>query len=98
METLHNDDNGGGSARCPLPDQSFPESVSEERDIHTDYNGCHHHCVKHTSYLPAHFSTLRLRHLSALCAGEPCEGTINSPARSEFTSAAHQTCSAQAAD
>ena len=37
--------------------QSFPESVSEERDIHTDYNGCHHHSVKHASYLSAHFST-----------------------------------------
>jgi hypothetical protein len=31
--------------------------VSEERDIHTDYNGCHHHSVKHASYLSVHFST-----------------------------------------
>src|SRR3974390_3111459 len=44
--------------------QSFPESVSEERDIHTDYNGCHHHSVKHASYLSVHFSALRLSRLS----------------------------------
>jgi hypothetical protein len=35
--------------------QPFPESVSEERDIYTDYNGCHRHRVKHSSYLSAHF-------------------------------------------
>ena len=40
---------------------SSPESVSEERDIHTDYNGCHHDTVKHASYVFVHFSTLRLR-------------------------------------
>ena len=39
--------------------------MSEERDIHTDYNGCHHHSVKHASYLSVHFSTLRPRRLSA---------------------------------
>src|SRR5262249_42763758 len=38
--------------------QPFPESVSEEREIYTDYNGCHRHRVKHASYLSAHFSTL----------------------------------------
>jgi len=36
--------------------QPFPESVSEEHDIYTDYDGCHHHHVKHDSYLSAHFS------------------------------------------
>ncbi len=36
--------------------QPFPESVSEEREIYTDYDGCHRHHVKHYSYLSAHFS------------------------------------------
>jgi hypothetical protein len=36
--------------------QPFPESVSEEREIYTDYDGCHRHHVKHESYLSAHFS------------------------------------------
>jgi len=31
--------------------QPFPESVSEEHEIHTDYNGGHRHHVKHDSYL-----------------------------------------------
>jgi hypothetical protein len=35
--------------------QPFPESVSEEREIYTDYDGCHRHHVKHASYLSAHF-------------------------------------------
>ena len=35
--------------------QPFPESVSEERDIYTDYDGCHRHHAKHGSYLSAHF-------------------------------------------
>src|SRR5579864_4732334 len=39
--------------------QPFPESVSEEREIYTDYDGCHRHHVKHDSYLSAHFSYLR---------------------------------------
>src|SRR6266404_7134516 len=36
--------------------QSFPESVSEEHQIYTDYDGCHRHRVKHPSYLSAHLS------------------------------------------
>jgi hypothetical protein len=36
--------------------QPFPESVSEEHEIYTDYDGCHRHRVKHDSYLSAHFS------------------------------------------
>jgi hypothetical protein len=36
--------------------QPFPESVSEEHKIYTDYDGHHHHHVKHDSYLSAHFS------------------------------------------
>jgi hypothetical protein len=36
--------------------QPFPKSVSEERDIYADYDGCHRHRVKHSSYLSAHFS------------------------------------------
>ncbi|MGA2089734.1 MAG: hypothetical protein ABSG66_12545, partial [Stellaceae bacterium] len=35
--------------------QPFPESVSEEHEIYTDYDGCHRHHVKHHSYLSAHF-------------------------------------------
>jgi hypothetical protein len=36
--------------------QPFPESVSEETEIYTHYNGYHRHRVKHTRYLSAHFS------------------------------------------
>jgi hypothetical protein len=36
--------------------QPFPESVSEEQNIHNDYDGCHRHDVKYDSYLSAHFS------------------------------------------
>src|ERR1019366_3201107 len=35
--------------------QPFPESVSEEQEIYTDYDGCHRHRVKHDRYLCAHF-------------------------------------------
>jgi hypothetical protein len=28
--------------------QPFPESVSKEHDIYTDYDGCHRHRVKHS--------------------------------------------------
>src|SRR5229473_3021289 len=38
--------------------QPFPESVSEEHEIYSDYDGCHRHHVKHDSYLSAHFSQL----------------------------------------
>jgi hypothetical protein len=34
--------------------QPFPESVSQEREIDTDDDGCHHHHVKHYGYLSAH--------------------------------------------
>src|SRR5579862_4716031 len=37
--------------------QPFPESVSEEHDIYTDYDGYHRHHVKHVSYRSAHFSS-----------------------------------------
>jgi hypothetical protein len=36
--------------------QPFPELVSEEHEIYTDYDGCHRHHVKHYSYLSAHVS------------------------------------------
>jgi len=36
--------------------QPFPESVSEERDIQTNYDGYHCHHVKRDSDLSAHFS------------------------------------------
>jgi hypothetical protein len=38
--------------------QPFPESVSEESEIYTDYDGCHRHDVKHDSYMSTHFSSL----------------------------------------
>ena len=38
--------------------QPFPESVSEEHEIYTDYDGYHRDHVKHVSYLSAHFSLL----------------------------------------
>ncbi|MGA8689041.1 MAG: hypothetical protein WB662_03790, partial [Methyloceanibacter sp.] len=38
--------------------QPFPESVSEEHEIYTDYEVCHRHHVKHDSYLSAHFRFL----------------------------------------
>jgi hypothetical protein len=38
--------------------QPFPESVAEEREIYTDYDGCYHHPVKHDSYPAAHFRSL----------------------------------------
>jgi hypothetical protein len=40
--------------------QPFPESVSEEHEIYTDYDGCHRHHVKHDRYLSAHFSSIQL--------------------------------------
>jgi hypothetical protein len=38
--------------------QPFPESVSEEREIYSDYDGCHRHYVKQDSYLSVHFRFL----------------------------------------
>jgi hypothetical protein len=38
--------------------QPFPESVSEEREICTNYEGCHCHHVKHNPYPSAHFRYL----------------------------------------
>jgi hypothetical protein len=46
--------------------QPFPESVSEEQEIYTDYDGCHRHPVKHDRYLSAHFSLSLPR-----CSGNP---------------------------
>jgi hypothetical protein len=36
--------------------QPFLESVSEEREIHTDYDGCHRRDAKYDGSLFAHFS------------------------------------------
>jgi hypothetical protein len=36
--------------------QPFPESISEEREIYANYDGCHRHYVKHDNSLSAHFS------------------------------------------
>jgi hypothetical protein len=62
--------------------QPFPESVSEEREIHTDYDGCHCHHVKRDSDLPAHFSSHGLyRKGRGECPeGRPCFGWVLRPA------------------
>jgi hypothetical protein len=39
-----------------IHNQPFPESVSEEREIYTDYDGRHRRHVNHDRYLSAHFS------------------------------------------
>jgi len=39
----------------------FPESVSEEQNIYTDYNDCHRHHVKYDSNLAAHLRLLAYR-------------------------------------
>src|SRR5579863_1122606 len=62
--------------------QPFPESVSEEREIHTDYDRCHCHHVKRDSDPPAHFS---LHGLYRKGRGEypesrPCFGRVLRPA------------------
>jgi len=36
--------------------QPLPEPVSEEREVYTDYDGCHRHSVNQNSCLSAHFS------------------------------------------
>jgi hypothetical protein len=36
--------------------QPFPQSISEEHEIYSDYKGCHRHHVKRDSYLSAHVS------------------------------------------
>jgi hypothetical protein len=38
--------------------QPFPELISEEHEIYTDYNSDHCDHVKHHSYPSAHFNTL----------------------------------------
>jgi mannitol-1-phosphate/altronate dehydrogenase len=38
--------------------EPFPELVSEEEEIYTDYDDYHCHHVKHDSYLSAHFRFL----------------------------------------
>ncbi len=43
--------------------QPFPESVSEEHEIYTDYDGYHRHPVKHDSYLSAHFRLYSMGYL-----------------------------------
>lgn len=37
--------------------QTFPELVSEKREVHTDYDGRHRHQVKHDSDRSAHFQS-----------------------------------------
>jgi len=51
VESCEHEDNA--NIHC----QPFPESVSEEHEIYTDYDGCHRHHVKHDSYLSGHFSS-----------------------------------------
>jgi hypothetical protein len=51
VESSENQDNAN------IHHQPFPESVSEEREICTDHNGCHRYHVKHHSYPSVYFST-----------------------------------------
>jgi hypothetical protein len=37
--------------------QPFPEMVSEEQEIHGNYNGYHQHDVKYASCLSSHFES-----------------------------------------
>ena len=46
--------------------QPFPEPVSEEHEIYTDYHRCHRRDVKYDSYLSAHFSEFTSRHTPLL--------------------------------
>ncbi|MGC1779695.1 MAG: hypothetical protein WBB34_17305 [Xanthobacteraceae bacterium] len=41
-----------------IHNKPFPEPISKEQDIHSNYDGCHQHDVKHHSYQSSHFSTL----------------------------------------
>src|SRR5579863_4821364 len=43
--------------------QPFPESVSEEREIYTDYHGCHCHPIKYDSCRSAHFRLYTMGYL-----------------------------------
>jgi hypothetical protein len=47
--------------------QPFPESVSEESEIYTDYNGYHRQHVKHDGYLSAHLQHPSARPLVGFC-------------------------------
>jgi hypothetical protein len=59
--------------------QPLPESISEERHVYTDDNGCHRQHVKRDSYLPAHSQyPFRLRHLSAFVPARG-PGQLNIP-------------------
>jgi hypothetical protein len=51
VESCENQDNA--DIHC----QPLPKSVSEEREIYTDYDGHHRYHVKHGSYCSAHFGT-----------------------------------------
>ncbi len=58
--------------------QPFPESVSEEREIYTDYGGCHRRDVKHDGCLSADFSKRRFLEDHAL-NGTPAARRWQSP-------------------
>src|SRR4029077_3732208 len=47
-----------------IHDQPFPESVSEEHEIYTDYNGCHRQHVKHYSYPSVHLQNALISFLA----------------------------------
>jgi hypothetical protein len=53
--------------------QTFRESVSEEREIYTDYDGYHRHSVKYDSNLSAHCNLRsmvdRIKRKRGSCAG-----------------------------
>lgn len=45
--------------------QPFPESVSEEREIDGNDDGCHRQCVKQDAYLSVHFSQYSPRQITS---------------------------------
>jgi len=63
--------------------QPFPESVSEEHEIYTDYNGCHRHHVKHYSYPSVHFSTTSFHFLRNGRVNERYRGRMGSAITAE---------------
>src|SRR5277367_2064529 len=56
--------------------QPFPESVSQEHEIYTDYDGCHRHHVKHDSYLSAYFQSWFNRKFSKYPLANPLHAVV----------------------
>jgi hypothetical protein len=64
--------------------QPFPESNSEEREIHSDYDGDHRHHVKHDNYpvaRAAHFALASATKVPRTACAGPLIGGICSTAK-----------------